>query len=162
MSGGLIRVDGPVGECAGGPPPDATRGMTGGEIVVAGQLGPRAGYRMRRGMIVGTGAGPYPGHAMIAGTVVVCDGPLVQPGLEMKRGTILALSPTARHEIGPTFGRDCRGNPVIVRLIVKRLVELGLPIVAAAECLEALYDSYSGDRLGMGKGELFVRAGSGQ
>jgi hypothetical protein len=75
----------------------------------------------------------------------------------MKRGTLMALDAAAAHDLGPNWGRDGRGKPVILRVLLRRLMELKFPV--PAEAMEAFYDSFSGDRLGTGKGEVFVRVG---
>jgi len=48
-------VRGSAGDNAGGARPGAARGMTGGEIIVRGNVGDEAGARMRRGTIAVTG-----------------------------------------------------------------------------------------------------------
>lgn len=155
MSGGLLRIDGQAGDLLGGPSPTSAKGMTGGEILVLGPVGARAGHRMRRGLIAcASTAGANPGHVMIAGTLIVAEGPLLRPGLDMRRGTILSLDPAARHDLGPNFRPDTRSRPVILRLLLGRLEDLGFPVSDGRR--GGLYRQWSGDRLGMGRGEIFT------
>ena len=42
MSGGVLRIDGNAGDRLGGPSPGASKGMTGGEVVVFGSAGASA------------------------------------------------------------------------------------------------------------------------
>jgi formylmethanofuran dehydrogenase subunit C len=93
MQGGLITVTGDTGPQVGGPCHDAHVGMTDGEIIIQGTAGPRAGFRKRRGLIAAHRCEEQAGHHMLAGTIVVFQGPLQKPGLSMKRGTILCLDP---------------------------------------------------------------------
>jgi formylmethanofuran dehydrogenase subunit C len=128
--------------------------MTGGEVVVLGSAGERAGHRMRRGTLAVAGtAGRHPGHAMIAGTVVVGTGPLLSPGTEMKRGTVVGLDRTADHDPAPGFEPDAKHRPVWMRLLLRRLAALGFPVPDGA--LGGLFQSWSGDRLSLGRGEVY-------
>ncbi|MEX0777282.1 MAG: hypothetical protein WD042_16380 [Phycisphaeraceae bacterium] len=92
MAGGIIRVAGSVGHRVGGLDVGRDRGMTGGEIVIDSDAGDYAGFMMRRGLIAIAGkAGASPGYRMLAGTLVIGQGPLDHPGLEMRRGSILSM-----------------------------------------------------------------------
>jgi formylmethanofuran dehydrogenase subunit C len=157
MCGGIIRVSGSAGDCVGGPGATRDRGMTGGEIVIAGDAGNYAGLRMRRGLIAVAGAcGASPCYRMIAGTVVIGRGPADHPGLEMRRGTIVCLDGCEPVPDPVTWGLDAQvpvGSLTVLRMILVRLKELGLP--TRVDMDRGTVRLYSGDRLELGKGELW-------
>ena len=158
MSGGLIHVHGGAGHRVGGPAADANKGMTGGEIVIDGDAGNYVGMRMRRGMIIVKGhAGASPGYRMIAGTIVLCLGPVDHPGLEMRRGTIMCTNPGADVTLGVNFSRD--------RVLELSSMTFGLVMVRRLRDLCVLgsdrpnaYDRvriWTGDRCELNKGEVW-------
>lgn len=155
MAGGLITVTGDAGAEAGGPAPDSFDGMSDGEIVIQGAAGPRAGFRLRRGLIAMQSASEQAGHQMQAGTLVIQQGPLLQPGMSMKRGTIVCLDATTEPTWLPYFQPDCIFRPVILQILLGRLATLGFK--AAADYRHSSYQLYSGDRLARGKAEIFQR-----
>ena len=62
MGGGVLRIAGNAGDRLGAAAPGASKGMTGGEIVVGGSAGSEAAARARRGLVVvGGDAGSYAG-----------------------------------------------------------------------------------------------------
>jgi formylmethanofuran dehydrogenase subunit C len=152
MQGGLITVTGDAGPQVGSPCHDAHVGMTDGEIIIQGTAGPRAGFRKRRGLIVAQRYEEQAGYHMQAGTIVVFQGPLQQPGLSMKRGTILCLDPTAEATWLPYFQPDCVYRPVFVQIMLGRLLALGCKLPDGAR--HGAYQLYSGDRLSNGKAEI--------
>lgn len=171
MAGGLLRVRGRAGDGAGGPAPDTERGMTGGELLVHGDAGAGIGRRMRRGLIAVAGqVGDGPGLAMIAGTIVVGRGPLLRPGVDNRRGTIWLLEPGVPSDArsaapddlppwGPGYTRDGVFAPVILRVVLRRLMTLGFPLPAGV--LDRRWEQWSGDRLRLHRGELFLPAPGG-
>jgi formylmethanofuran dehydrogenase subunit C len=123
-------------------------------IVVEGHAGPRAGERMRRGLIVIRGsAGKLAGARMIAGSIVVLGELGERPGAGMKRGTIVALG-DLKDGLLPTFHYACSYQPAFLHIYLRRLENLGLPITPAH--IEANYRRYTGDVNTIGKGEIFV------
>ena len=90
MSGGEIVVDGDVGIQAG-------RAMAGGKLIVRGDTGPLAGSGMKKGIIEILGAtgdrlgGPLAGEitGMRGGLIVVRGGAGERAGDRMRRGTIV-------------------------------------------------------------------------
>lgn len=150
MAGGLLTVHGAAGHRLGGAFPGERRGMTGGEIVVGGSCGDEAASLMRRGLVaVGGDTGLAAGRGMIAGTLVVLGALGPSPGIGNKRGTIVALggvTPPATYRLACTYG------PAHVRLLLRRLLSLGLPV--ADEMIAGRYHRYCGDAGGPGKGEL--------
>jgi formylmethanofuran dehydrogenase subunit C len=157
MAGGLIRLHGNAGSELGGPAPGSFTGMTDGEILVDGTTGPRAGFRVRRGLIAVAQTGEYAGYEMQAGTLVVVQGPLHHPGMQMKRGTIVLLESSPVAGCQSHLSAECVTEPVILRLIMKRLTQLGYPV--PFDLPKATYRLYSGDHLLTGQGELFVHEG---
>jgi formylmethanofuran dehydrogenase subunit C len=152
MSGGRLWVRGNAGAMLGGMYSGQTRGMRGGTIVVEGNAGVRAGERMRRGLIViGGDAGQFAGVRMIAGSIVVLGLLGKRPGAGMKRGTIVALG-GLEDGLLPTFHRACSYQPIFLRVYLRRLQAMGLPI--GQEQIDANYCRYTGDANTLGKGEI--------
>jgi formylmethanofuran dehydrogenase subunit C len=152
VQGGLIRVTGDTGPQVGGPCPDSFDGMTDGEILIAGTAGPRAGYRIRRGLIAAQRCSEEAGYQMQAGTLVVFQGSLHRPGLSMKRGTILILDPTTEPTWLPYYQPDCIYRPTFVQILLGRLQTLGWKLPEGAR--HGKYQLYTGDRLCNGKAEI--------
>lgn len=159
MAGGLIRVTGNAGHRAGAPAIGNERGMTGGDIVIHGNVGDFAGMRMRRGCIAVAGTcGKSPGFRMIAGTIIVGTGAMDHPGLEMRRGTIVSLDAGADIATSGRFAEDGvfdTSAVVVLRLLLRRMVRLGLPVDRAKLELGRRYRLYSGDRMELNKGEIW-------
>lgn len=160
MSGGVIHVLGRAGNRVGGPASSSNpkrQGMTGGCIVIHGDAGDYAGLRMRRGIIAITGqAGVSPGYRMIAGTLAIGSGDLNHPGLEMQRGTIISLQRDARINTAVTFASDGVFNApamAIIGLMLSHLHKLGMAITS--EMKQGRWRFSSGDRLELGKGEIW-------
>lgn len=152
MRGGLIRVLGHAGENVGAAYRGADKGMRGGTILIAGNAGHEVGALMRRGLIAVAGSvGSFAGINMIAGTIIggAFGG---RTGAGMKRGTIVAL--TEQIGLPTTFAPACIDQPVFLALYATSLrqkgFELGQPLAGRT------YRRYSGDRLALGKGEVFV------
>lgn len=159
MAGGLIRVTGSAGHRAGAPAVGSKRGMTGGDIVIHGNAGDFTGMRMRRGCIAIAGTcGKSPGFRMIAGTIIVGAGALDHPGLEMRRGTIISLEAGAEIATSGRFAEDGvfdTSAVVVLRLLLRRMARLGLPVDRAKLELGRRYRLYSGDRMELNKGEIW-------
>lgn len=153
MAGGLIRVQGSVGDHAGGPPPTQTNGMTGGEILIHGAAGQKLGLRMRRGLIAAASTGPYAGYMMLAGTLLVVQGPLVHAGIELRRGSIISLERDRPSPPGDHFRFDYRSRPIILKLLLGRLQQAEYPVPEGSR--HGLYDLFTGDRLNLNRGEFW-------
>ncbi len=155
MSGGTIVIDADAGDFVGGPVEGATRGMTGGEILVLGSAGAEAALRLRRGLVAVAGScGPYPARDMQAGTLVIGGESGPSPGVGLRRGSLIYLSRRAEVEPGPGFIRSWTGRPVFLRVILRRLDELGFPMPPAAH--DFTYRAWSGDSLEGGRGEILA------
>jgi formylmethanofuran dehydrogenase subunit C len=155
IRGGQIRVRGDVGDFAGAALPGARRGMTGGELYIDGAAGREVGRAMRRGLIVvGGAAGDSVGLNLIAGTILVLGRCGPRPGIGMRRGTIALFSPPV--EIPLTFRAANRQRPHFMRLLLNYVRQAGIAL--AGNLLTAEYDSFGGDLLALGKGEILVQA----
>jgi formylmethanofuran dehydrogenase subunit C len=161
MSGGELRIEGDAGDRAGVGMRGGTlvvggsagRGlgehMRGGEIVVHGDAGAQAGARLRRGLIaVGGRAGEAAGLRMVAGTIVALGGVGPHAGAGMRRGSIV----TTEAQLLSTFTFACFYRPPYLRLYLRRLRALGLPV----ERLEGRYARWCGDGLELNRGEILI------
>lgn len=156
MHGGLIDVGGDAGDHAGSAYRGSPRGMTGGTLLVRGNAGGELGHSLRRGLIaVGGDIGDVPCLNMIAGSVIVGGTVGLRPAAGMRRGTLAVLGRPP--ELLPTFRSAGTTRPLFLRLYFATLRRLGFPI--AAECDTADYRHFAGDLLGVGKGEILLRAG---
>jgi formylmethanofuran dehydrogenase subunit C len=102
--------------------------------------------------MVGGAAGDSVGLNLIAGTILVLGRCGPRPGVRMRRGTIALFSPPV--DIPLTFRRAVRQRPQFMRLLLNYLRQNGVP--SAGDFLEAEFDSFGGDLLALGKGEIFV------
>jgi formylmethanofuran dehydrogenase subunit C len=157
LKGGMIRIRGSAGHLVGGAYRGSRRGMTGGTIVIDGNVGNEIGHSMRRGLLVVRGAaGDLIGFNMLAGTILVLGTTGIRHGAGMKRGT-LGLLGRERPSLLPSFRYACRTHPLFLRLVFKHLDRCGFLVdndLAVAEV-----DTYHGDLLEGGRGEILLRAG---
>ena len=164
MSGGLVDVAGSAGNLVGAPYRGGRRGMTGGTILIRGSAGDELGRAMRRGLIAVAGdVGAAGGYDFLAGTILIGGSAGPRLGAGTRRGTIvLSRTPSKSSEkpislqLPPTFRRAGRFQPTFLRLLARHLAQFDFPFsldVAAAE-----YETYVGDLLTVGKGEILVRA----
>jgi formylmethanofuran dehydrogenase subunit C len=152
MRGGRLVVQGSAGHQLGGAQPGERAGMRGGEILVQGDAGDQAGAGLRRGLIaVGGRVGDAAGLRMLAGTIVALGGLGAQPGAAMRRGTIVAMSQVT---LLPTFAFACSYRPPFLRLYLRHLRALGLPLTD--EQIEGRYTRWSGDGLELRRGEILI------
>lgn len=150
LAGGLVTVDGSVGAHAGGAAPGAKRGMRGGELVILGDAGPEAGAAMRRGLVAVRGsAGPRTLRSAIAGTLVVGGDAGPDAGLWSKRASLVVLGRVAP---SPSYRQACLYQPTVLRMLLRRLRTLGLPITDAH--IEGFWRRWSGDFAESGLGEI--------
>ncbi len=145
MRGGTLVVRGSVGRKLG------SERMRGGEIVVHGEAGEQAGAGLRRGLIAVAGrAGEAAGLRMLAGTIVALGGVGRHAGAGMRRGSIVAT------EAAPlsTFTFSCTYRPPYLRLYLRRLRALGLPV--SDEQIDGRYARWCGDGLELRRGEILI------
>jgi hypothetical protein len=69
----------------------------------------------------------------------------------MRRASIVAM---ARVGLLPTYARACTYHPPFLRLCLRRLRSLGLPVTDAQ--LEGPYTRWSGDGLELRRGEILI------
>jgi formylmethanofuran dehydrogenase subunit C len=155
MRGGRLVVQGSAGHDLGGPYPGERAGMRGGEILVHGDAADQVGAGLRRGLIAVAGRiGDAAGLRMLAGTIVALGGLGATPGAAMRRGTIVAMS---RVTLLPTFAFACSYRPPFLRLYLRHLRALGLPLTD--EQIEGRYARWSGDGLELRRGEILIYEG---
>jgi formylmethanofuran dehydrogenase subunit C len=152
MHGGTLVVRGSAGDRLGGVHPGERAGMRGGEIVVHGDAGEQAGAGLRRGLIaVGGRVGDAAGLRMLAGTIVALGGVGPRAGAGMRRGSIVSMAPAATL---PTFAFSCLYRPPFLRLYLRRLRALGLPVSDAQ--LDGRYARWCGDSVELRRGEILI------
>jgi formylmethanofuran dehydrogenase subunit C len=157
MRGGRLVVRGSAGRRLGAAYPGARAGMRGGEILVHGDAGEEAGAGLRRGVIAVAGrAGRAAGLRALAGTIVVLGALGEHPGAGMRRASVVAMTGAT---LLPTYGRACTYRPPFLRLCLRRLRALGLPV--ADEHVEGPYTRWSGDALDLGRGEILILEAKG-
>jgi formylmethanofuran dehydrogenase subunit C len=152
MRGGRIVVRGSAGRRLGGAYAGSRAGMQGGEILVHGDAGDEAGAGLRRGVVAIAGrTGAAAGLAAPAGTIVAL-GPLgAYPGALMRRASIVAMTPPP---LLPTYAEATTYRPTFLRLLLRRLRDLGLPV--GDEQIEGRYTRWSGDALELNRGEILI------
>src|SRR5918999_808469 len=152
MRGGRLVVRGSAGHRLRGGFSGERAGMRGGEIVVGGDAGAQAGAGLRRGLIAVAGRiGDAAGLRMLAGTIVALRGLGPRAGAGMRRGSIVTMAPVV---LLPTFGFACSYRPPFLRLYLRRLRGLGLPLTE--EQIEGRYARWSGDGLELRRGEILI------
>ena len=152
MSGGRITVNGNAGHMVGCAYRGGQVGVTGGEIIIHGNAGNEVGNTMRDGLIaVGGSCGDFTGINMLAGTIIVLGEMGWRTGAAMKRGTIISMQDT---EMLPTFTYACSYRPDFLRLYLRHLRKLGLPIEDA--WISGCYHRWSGDSIELNRGEVLI------
>jgi formylmethanofuran dehydrogenase subunit C len=155
MRGGRLVVEGSAGHDLGGAYPGERAGMRGGEILVHGDAGDQVGAGLRRGLIAVAGrVGGAAGLRMLAGTIVARGGLAAPAGAAMRRGTIVAMSQVT---LLPTFALACSYRPPFLRMYLRHLRALGMPLTD--EEIEGRYARWSGDGLELQRGEILILEG---
>jgi formylmethanofuran dehydrogenase subunit C len=152
MKGGLITVAKNAGDFVGGALTGEKNGMAGGTIVVDGDVGERAGDRMRRGSVIARGSfGAQAGSRMLGGTLWSEKSFGASPGSLLRRGTLIA----PKFDAIPATFADCgRHDLTILRIMSKSMIELLGPL--APKPLPPMVRRYAGDLSTAGKGEIWV------
>lgn len=139
MKGGLLEIFGHGGDYLAAPYRGEPTGMTGGMIVVHGDVGRNAGFRMAGGAIrIEGSAGEFLGHGMLGGEIYVAGGCGPRLGAEMKGGRIVVMGKVAA--VMPTFTYS----------------EIREKAKFAGEKLKAAFYVYTGDVLEQGSGRIFI------
>ncbi|MFT3730701.1 MAG: formylmethanofuran dehydrogenase subunit C [Hyphomicrobium sp.] len=153
-TGGFIQVSGNAGDNIGGVATGDRFGLLGGTVWVGGNIGARAGDKMRRGTIVvrgktGTGAG----SRMIGGTIWAEGGFGAEPGLMMRRGTLIGPSVES---LLPTFV-DCGKHDLVIVRVIARYLKSTLGDLAPKP-MPLFVQKIGGDTATIGRGEILLPA----
>jgi formylmethanofuran dehydrogenase subunit C len=152
MRGGRLVVHGSVGRHLGGAYAGSRAGMRGGEILVDGDAGEQAGAGLRRGLIAVAGrVGAAAGLTALAGTIVAFGPMGDHAGAGMRRGSIVAMAGAG---LLPTYAPACTYRPSFLRLYLRRLRELGMPV--GQDQIDGRYTRWSGDGVDLGRGEILI------
>jgi formylmethanofuran dehydrogenase subunit C len=152
MHGGRLVVHGSVGGHLGGAYAGSRAGMRGGEILVDGDAGEQAGAGLRRGLIAVAGrVGAAAGLTALAGTIVAFGPVGAHAGAGMRRASIVAMAGAG---LLPTYAPACAYRPPFVRLCLRRLRELGMPV--DQDQIDGRYMRWSGDGVDLGRGEILM------
>jgi formylmethanofuran dehydrogenase subunit C len=152
MRGGRLVVGGSAGRRLGGAYAGSRAGMRGGEILVHGDAGEEAGAGLRRGLIAVAGrVDAAAGLSALAGTIVAFGAVGAHPGAGMRRASIVAMTTTP---LLPTYAPACTYRPPFLRLCLRRLRALGLPVTD--EQIEGRYTRWSGDGVELRRGEILL------
>lgn len=153
MRGGLILANA-AGDLLGAPRVGERFGMLGGIVVISGDVGERAGDRMRRGTVIAKGRfGPSAGSRMMGGTLWTESGFGPGPGPLMRRGTLIG---PGVERLLPTF-RDAGWHDLNILRIMSRYYAETLGDLAPPP-LPAKVRRISGDLATIGKGEILLTA----
>ena len=153
LAGGALVIRGHAGDGVAGAFPGRKRGMTGGEVIVHGNVGEGAGRAMRRGLLaVGGNVGRAAGYSMLAGTIACFGAVGADAGLLNKRGSIVAAGSIA---VPPVYRYACTFRPAFVAVLLRRLSDLyGFRVTTGQ--LEGAWRRWSGDFAELGKGEILA------
>lgn len=155
MRGGSIDVQENAGSSVGGTYVGGQKGMTGGEIIVRGNVGHEVGRCMRRGLIaIGGSCGIGTAFGMIAGTILINGVVGGRLGAGMKRGTLICLNQQARCGVLPTFRPSGHISPQFFRVLWNRLKPYRCFITEIDPSAE--FDRCIGDCTEDGKGEILI------
>jgi len=130
--------------------------MTGGVIVVDGNVGQECGAFLRRGMIVVRGAvAPFAGVHMNGGQIFAFGHVSKRVGASAKgNGGIIACLGGVEQML-PTYIYDSTYRPTFMRVYLQKLSE-NLGVKEAAKFTDSPLERYSGDLACGGNNEIFV------
>jgi formylmethanofuran dehydrogenase subunit C len=128
--------------------------MLGGTAVIGGNIGARAGEKMRRGTIIVKGkTGEGAGTRMIGGTIWAEGGIGPLPGFMMRRGTLIGPSVES---LLPTFV-DCGKHDLVIVRVMSRYLKGALGTLAPAP-MPLFVRKIGGDMATIGRGEILLPA----
>jgi formylmethanofuran dehydrogenase subunit C len=156
MKGGFIRIHGDAGHQLGSAYRGSPEGMTGGVIIVGGDVGLEAAAFMRRGMLIIHGdVSPFLGAHMNGGEIFVFGKVAKRSGAEAKgNGGFIACFGEV-DSILPTYVYDTTFRPDFMKLYLRQLRDqLGIEI--AGEHLETSFRRYRGDLAVGGTAEILI------
>jgi len=156
MSGGYIRVNENVGNRLGSGYRGSPEGMTGGVIVVDGNVGQECGAFLRRGMIVVRGTvAPFAGVHMNGGQIFAFGKVSKRLGASAKgNGGFIACFGGVEQML-PTYIYDSTYRPNFMRVYLQHLSE-NFGVNEAAKFTDSPLERYSGDFACGGTNEIFV------
>ena len=156
MSGGYIRVNENAGNRLGSGYRGSSEGMTGGVIVVDGNVGQECGAFLRRGLIVIRGTvGPFAGVHMNGGQIFAFGQVSKRLGASAKGngGFIACLGGV--EQMPPTYIYDSTYKPNFMRVYLQQLSE-NLGVKEAIKFMDTPFKRFSGDLACGGNNEIFV------
>lgn len=146
-----IEIKGDAGDFLCGPLAGELAGMAGGRLIVRGDVGARAGDRLRRGIVIIEGdAGEDLGARFIAGTIVVLGKAKGRVGYLNKRGSI-ALARAG--DVSPTY-IDCGPQDLTFARFLSR--SLKDDSAGASALFAKKLRRFGGDTSVYGKGEILT------
>jgi len=152
MRGGALLIEGSAGAHLAAPLTGESHGLNRGTILVRGETGAMAGFRLRRGTLVIVGdAGAGAGTAMLAGSLFVFGRLGEGAGALMRRGTIVALR---THRPLPVFLPAGRSRWPWLRLYYDALEAAGVALPPGARA--GVYARHVGDVSSEGRGEILI------
>lgn len=150
-AGATIEIRGDAGDFLAGPLAGELAGMSGGRVIVRGNVGARAGDRLRRGILVIEGdAGEDLGSRLIAGTIILLGEARGRVGYLNKRGSLVFGK---RRDFGHTY-IDCGPQELTFAKVFARSLKDDSP--GAAAVLGQKLQRYGGDTAVFGKGEILT------
>ncbi len=151
MTGGRLIVHGNAGDDLGAAMPGKSSGMRGGEILVFGNASRRVGAHLRRGIIAVRGdVGEDCAMEGLAGTVIVVGKVGAGAGVGMKRVSLIVGSDVCVDRL--RYQAASTSMPTWLRVYFRSLMGKGFAI--PPDWLEGLFQRWTGDRTGLGKGEV--------
>lgn len=156
MKGGLMIIEEDAGHQLGCAYRGSSEGMTGGCIVVKGDVGTEAGSNMRRGMIVIKGdADQFVGAHSNGGQIFIFGKASKRIGAMAKGNGGFVACLGIVEAILPTYKFDTIHKPIFMRLYLKQLVE-NLGIREANQYMNKQFRNFKGDLSVGGNFELLV------
>ncbi len=156
MHGGLIKIKGRAGHLIGSAYRGSRQGMTGGTILIGGDVGDEIGSAMRRGVLaVGGSCGDVAGFGMIAGSIFVFGKCGIRTGAGMRRGTIGLFGPEPPRCFPPFDSPAATGRSSFAFIAANWLASVSR---LTKRPLDGEMLLFRGDLVGLGKGEVLMRA----
>jgi formylmethanofuran dehydrogenase subunit C len=152
LEDGIVTVAGSAGDNLGAPLRGDSEGLTGGAVIVNGDVGAAAGARMRRGTIIVNGRiGSAAGERMLGGTIWTASGFGTDAGIQMRRGTLIGPSV---EQMRPTFV-DCGLHELGILAIMNRYFAATLGEWAPRP-ISGPVRRFAGDMASIGRGEILL------
>jgi formylmethanofuran dehydrogenase subunit C len=154
MKAGLIHVCGSAGDQVASAYHGSPKGMTGGNVLIDGNIGHEAARAMRRGLLaVGGDCGDFAALNMFAGSLLVFGRCGARPAAGMNRGTVAIFGQAP--PLLPTFALAGPCQPPFMPIYLRQLRDWGFAI--PAEMFDSEFLLYHGDLVATGRGEILIR-----